>query len=83
MVALDFVAVTALNSVLVLDKGFVKLISKLSATFLAMAMAALGLDTDLGKIKALGARPVVLALTVGIPARCRRWRGACAGARAP
>lgn len=62
--ALGFVAVAALNSVLTLDKGFVKLISKLSATFLAMAMAALGLDTDLGKIKALGARPVVLALAL-------------------
>lgn len=59
--ALGFVAVSALNSVVTLDRALVKAASSLSGTCLAMAMAALGVDADLGKIKTLGARPLILA----------------------
>lgn len=62
--ALGFILVASVNSVLTLDKSLIKLASTMSATCLAMAMAALGLDTDLGKIRKLGPRPVVLAATL-------------------
>ena len=38
----------------------------LSASFLASAMAALGLDTDLVKVKSLGWRPIALALALWV-----------------
>ena len=35
-----------------------------SAAFLASAMAALGLDTDLVKVKSLGIKPILLAVAL-------------------
>lgn len=62
--ALAFVAVAALNSVLSIDPSIVKTASMTSATCLAMAMGALGFDTDLRKIRELGPRPIVLAMAL-------------------
>jgi len=59
--ALGFVAVAALNSAVTLDRSALKLAGQASATCLAMAMAGLGLGTDLKKIRELGPRPLILA----------------------
>ena len=59
--ALGFLSVVALNSVVVLPTRAVRMASQLSATALAMAVAALGLDTDLAKVRSLGPRPLLLA----------------------
>lgn len=59
--ALGFVGVAALNSVITFDRALVKTAAKVSAACLAMAMAALGFDADLGKIRQLGAKPLLLA----------------------
>eukprot|EP00967_Tisochrysis_lutea_P153028 scaffold301117_cov30-Tisochrysis_lutea.AAC.3 len=59
--ALGFFAVAAFNSTV----GFAPEVSRaaalVSAIFLASAMAALGLDADLGEIRKLGPKPVILA----------------------
>ena len=59
--ALGFVGVAALNSVVTFDRALVKTAAKVSAACLAMAMAALGFDADLGKIRQLGVKPLLLA----------------------
>ncbi|KOO30257.1 membrane protein [Chrysochromulina tobinii] len=59
--ALGFVGVAALNSVVTFDRALVKAAAKVSAACLAMAMAALGFDADLGKIRQLGVKPLLLA----------------------
>ena len=59
--ALGFVAVAAVNSVVTFDRALVKLAAQASGVCLAMAMGALGFDADLGKIAALGSRPLILA----------------------
>ena len=41
-----------------------KLFTTLSAGFLASAMAALGLDTDLVKVRSLGWKPIALAFAL-------------------
>lgn len=64
--AFGFVAVATVNSVWGLGASVQKLCTTLSAGFLASAMAALGLDTDLVKVKSLGWRPIVLALALWV-----------------
>ena len=44
--------------------GLQRLLASLSAGFLASAMAALGLDTDLVKVKSLGWKPIALAMAL-------------------
>ena len=44
--------------------GLQRLFASLSAGFLASAMAALGLDTDLVKVKSLGWKPIALAMAL-------------------
>ncbi len=44
--------------------GLQRLFATLSAGFLASAMAALGLDTDLVKVKSLGWKPIALAMAL-------------------
>lgn len=62
--AFGFVAVAAYNSVFGIAPKFQKLFTTLSAGFLASAMAALGLDTDLVKVKSLGWKPLALAFAL-------------------
>jgi len=59
-----FVAVTILNSLVHFSPSNVALATKASAFSLAMAMAALGFDVDLKKIRQLGPRPIVLSLAL-------------------
>ena len=52
------------NSVWGIPSGVQRLFTTLSAAFLASAMAALGLDTDLVKVKSLGWKPLALAFAL-------------------
>lgn len=58
---LGFVGVTLLNSLVPFERSVVRAATQASAFALAMAMAALGLDADLGKVQKLGPKPIVLA----------------------
>ena len=62
--AFGFVAVATINSVWGIAPSLQKLFTMLSAAFLASAMAALGLDTDLVKVRSLGWRPIALAMAL-------------------
>ena len=62
--AFGFVAVAAYNSIFGIAPNVQKLFTTLSAGFLASAMAALGLDTDLVKVKSLGWKPIALAFAL-------------------
>jgi uncharacterized integral membrane protein (TIGR00698 family) len=59
--ALGFVAVTAINSALVLPPALVRGVVTIDTFVLAMAMAALGLTTHLSAIRAAGMKPLGLA----------------------
>lgn len=61
MFVLGFIGVTLLNSVVPFERALVKRATQASAFALAMAMAALGLDADVGKVKRLGWKPIALA----------------------
>ena len=62
--AFGFIGVAAFNSIWGIPPAGQKLFTTLSAGFLASAMAALGLDTDLVKVKSLGWRPIALAMAL-------------------
>ncbi len=62
--AFGFIGVATVNSVVGIAPSLQRLFTTLSATFLASAMAALGLDTDLVKVRQLGWKPIVLALVL-------------------
>lgn len=59
--ALGFVAVAALNSVVVLPHQLVDVTTRFDTFVLAMAMAALGLTTHISAIHKAGIRPLTLA----------------------
>ena len=59
--AFGFVGVATVNSIWGIPSACQRVFTTLSAAFLASAMAALGLDTDLVKVRSLGWKPVVLA----------------------
>jgi uncharacterized integral membrane protein (TIGR00698 family) len=59
--ALGFVAVTALNSLAVLPKTAVSAAVNLDTVILAMAMAALGVTTQVSAIRTAGFKPLALA----------------------
>lgn len=60
--AFGFLAVATVNSIWGFAPKLQSFFSIASASFLATAMAALGLDTDLVKVRSLGWRPIVLAM---------------------
>ena len=62
--AFGFIGVATVNSVWGIAPGLQRLFATLSAGFLASAMAALGLDTDLVKVKSLGWKPIALAMAL-------------------
>ena len=62
--AFGFIGVAAFNSTWGIPSSFQRLFTTLSAGFLASAMAALGLDTDLVKVKSLGWKPIALAMAL-------------------
>ena len=59
--AFGFVGVATVDSIWGIPAGLQAAFTTASACFLASAMAALGLDTDLVKVKSLGWRPIALA----------------------
>jgi uncharacterized membrane protein YadS len=59
--AVGFFAVAAYNSIFGFGAAVSRAFAVGSATCLAAAMAALGLDADLGKIRELGPKPILLA----------------------
>lgn len=62
--AFGFLGVATFNSIWGMPLSIQKVLTTLSAGFLASAMAALGLDTDLVKVRSLGWRPILLALAL-------------------
>ena len=62
--AFGFVGVATFNSIWGIPAGMQRAFATASACFLASAMAALGLDTDLVKVKSLGWRPIALAMVL-------------------
>jgi len=61
---LGFAGVAALNSVVGLGPQVTGLCATASGACLCAAMAALGLDTDVAKVRALGPKPLVLSLAL-------------------
>jgi uncharacterized integral membrane protein (TIGR00698 family) len=59
--ALAFVAVSAINSLLVFPPAMKNALLTLDTLLLAAAMAALGLETRIAKLRALGPKPLLLA----------------------
>lgn len=59
--AVWFVAASAINSLQILPPALVSALLKLDLVLLAMAMAALGMQTHIGAIKQAGAKPLLLA----------------------
>ena len=62
--AFGFIGVATINSIWGFAPSIQRLFATLSAGFLASAMAALGLDTDLVKVKSLGWKPIALAMAL-------------------
>ena len=62
--AFGFIGVATVNTVWGIAPGLQRLFTTLSAAFLASAMAALGLDTDLVKVRSLGWKPIALAMAL-------------------
>ena len=62
--AFGFIGVATVNSVWGIAPSLQKFFTAASAAFLGSAMAALGLDTDLVKVKSLGWRPIALAMAL-------------------
>jgi len=60
--AFGFVAVVLFNSLHCLPPSMLDVANQIDTAILAMAMAALGLSTQLGAIRKAGARPLLLAL---------------------
>ncbi len=59
---LGFIALVGLNSVIIVPAGVKSLIVLATTFLLAMALAAMGLETDIRKLKAKGLRPLILGL---------------------
>mmetsp|Transcript_25743 Transcript_25743/g.37777 ORF Transcript_25743/g.37777 Transcript_25743/m.37777 type:complete len:392 (+) Transcript_25743:132-1307(+) len=64
--AFGFLAVAAFNSLWGIPGWLQKVLMSLSAGFLSSAMAALGLETDLVKVRSLGSKPLVLGLALWV-----------------
>ena len=58
--ALGFVAVVALNSDIIIPGGAKSAIVSLATFLLTIALAAMGLETDVSKLYAAGLRPAIL-----------------------
>ena len=59
---LGFVALVIVNSVIAVPAEARAALAVAATVLLSMALAALGLETDIGKLRAKGARPLVLGL---------------------
>ena len=59
--ALGFLAVVGFNSLHLLPSSWVVLLQQLDQFLLTMAMTALGMETNFGKLKGVGIKPFILA----------------------
>jgi uncharacterized integral membrane protein (TIGR00698 family) len=59
---LGFVALVAVDSVIIVPPGIKSVIVTATTFLLSMALAAMGLETDIRKLRAKGLRPLLLAL---------------------
>lgn len=59
--AVGFIAIIGFNSLQLLPASLVAVINKLDIFLLTMAMAAIGIETNLNKIKGVGLKPLYLA----------------------
>src|SRR5690606_37420849 len=59
---LGFIALAGINSVITVPEDARAAIVTATTFLLSMALAAMGLETDLGKLRAKGLRPLILAL---------------------
>ncbi|MFX8496876.1 putative sulfate exporter family transporter, partial [Acinetobacter baumannii] len=57
---LGFVALVGINSVVVVPPDVKSIIVTVTTILLTMALAAMGLETDIGKLRAKGLRPLML-----------------------
>lgn len=71
--AVVFIAVTIFNSLQLLPVAWVQNIQRLDIALLAMAMAGLGLRTQIGAIRQAGARPLLLALLLFVFLTAGGW----------
>lgn len=69
--AVFFILVIGINSLLSFPKDLINLINSIDAFLLTMAMAAIGIETNLKKIKHVGAKPFYLAICLTI------WLAGC------
>jgi uncharacterized membrane protein YadS len=60
---LGFIVLAGLNSVVAIPPSARSLIVPLTSFLLSMALAAMGLETDIAKLKAKGLRPFILGLS--------------------
>ena len=60
--AVAFAAVIGFNSLHLIPAPLVALINQLDILLLTMAMAAIGIETNLSKIKTVGLKPMYLAI---------------------
>ena len=60
---LGFIALVGVNSVVTVPVGAKQVIVLLTTFLLSMALAAMGLETDLAKLKAKGIKPFILGLS--------------------
>ena len=63
---LGFLALSAFSSLIAIPAGVVAPIGIVTTFLLSMAMAAMGLHTDLGQIRARGARPLALGFLASL-----------------
>jgi uncharacterized integral membrane protein (TIGR00698 family) len=59
---LGFIALVVINSVIAVPAGAKAVIVSLTTFLLSMALAAMGLETDVAKLRAKGIRPLILGL---------------------
>jgi uncharacterized integral membrane protein (TIGR00698 family) len=59
---LGFIALVGLNSVITVPAGIKAAIVAITTFLLSMALAAMGLETDVAKLRAKGVRPLILGL---------------------
>ena len=60
--AVYFLLVVGFNSLQLVPQNIISVINELDTFLLAMAMAALGIETNFNKIKGVGMKPIYLAL---------------------
>jgi len=63
---LGFIAMIALNSVVTIPPDAKSVIVSVTTFLLTMALAAMGLETDIGKLYAKGLRPLVVGATASV-----------------